>query len=226
MYLKWKKPMECNMTWGKSAGCESEEGERVEREDDRRVRHFKSGGKKKIGVDGQKGIRPQGKPHRRPRGGRWGWGGGGWRGGGGEVENTCAVRCLQITTGKKCSHAFLTLELWIYYSAREKMFSIIDNNVLTERPSGFYSQNNNQLLFGRCKLTKLRRKLCPCRTTAQAELSKAARVWKSSNELQLLFLSFSTRYICFPHPRPRLFSWFHFVSQPQLSVWFTLAEVR
>lgn len=61
MYLKWKKPMECNMTWGKSAGCESEEGERVEREDDRRVRHFKSGGKKKIGVDGQKGIRPQGK---------------------------------------------------------------------------------------------------------------------------------------------------------------------
>lgn len=193
MYLKWKKPMECNMTWGKSAGCESEEGERVEREDGRRVRHFKSGGGKKIGVDGQKGIRPQGKHTE-------GLGAGGEGGGGGEVENTCAVRCLQITTGKKCSHAFLTLELWIYYSAREKMFSIIDNNVLTEKPSGFYSQNNNQLLFGRCKLTKLTRKLCPCRTTVQAELSKAARVWKSSNELQLLFLSFSTRCICSPPP--------------------------
>lgn len=65
-------------------------------------------GEKKKLVLMDKGIRPQGKhTEGLGAGGEVGVRGGG----GGEVENTCAVRCLQITTGKKCSHAFLTLEL-------------------------------------------------------------------------------------------------------------------
>lgn len=175
------------MTWGKSAGWESKEGERVEREDGRRVRHFKSGGKKKIGVDGQKGIRPQGKHTE-------GLGAGGWG-----REHVCGAVFTDNDRKEMQSRFLNAWTLNILQCARENVFhnrqQRLDLLAFTHKitTSYFFVAANWQNWQESCSYCVPAEQLCRQNCAKQLEFEKALTSSSFSFSLSLpaAFVSFS-----------------------------------